>query len=112
MDAVVPEKNEESEEAPTVEVVYDEPTVEVTYDDPVINETDDDITMTTTRRKTIRTKYRIQEEEESVLGIDAGLERDIWFRVSDLYFRRKYIDLQEEGRTFNRRKRCVYTGLI
>jgi hypothetical protein len=46
---------------PTVEVIYDEPTVEVTYDDPIIEETDEDITMTTRRRKTIRTKYTIQE---------------------------------------------------
>lgn len=68
MDAVVPEKSTGdmhddglNEDDPSVQVIYDEPTVEVTYDDPVIEETEDDIIMTTTRRKTTRTKYRIQE---------------------------------------------------
>lgn len=68
MDAVVPEKSTDGMQNnginlddPSVQVIYDEPTVEVTYDDPVIEETDDDIIMTTTRRRTTRTKYRIQE---------------------------------------------------
>lgn len=65
MDAVVPERNDEEarddEGSSNMEVIYDEPTVEVSYDEPVFGETEDEYTMTTMRRKTTRTKYRIQE---------------------------------------------------
>ena len=66
MDAVVPSAETESSEMEETHIPLDEmneipePTVEVTYeeDDPVV---EGDFEITRSRRKTVRTSYKIQE---------------------------------------------------